>query len=220
MDKNLLKLNNLFLKGKEKTFKSHEVICDGENCLKQVFFIKEGYVKHYSLTKEGEEVVFHFFEKNSVFPLTLIISGKNPKHFFETISVTKLVSLPTEEFLTHLNQDSELLAYFLKNIARGLVGLTTRIESLISKQALYKTISLLLYFAQKNTTGDNYAEIKQNLTHKEFANWLGNTRETVSRQMEKLKKERLVNYQRGKLIIPDIKKLETRLTLLEKSEAA
>ena len=166
MDKNLLKLNNLFLNGKEKIYKQHEIICDGENCLKQVFLIKEGYVKHYSLTKEGEEVVFHFFEKNSVFPLALIVSGKNPKHFFETFSLSKLVSLPTEKFLIYLNRDPDLLAYFLKNIASGLVGLTTRIESLISKQALYKTISLLLFFSQKNTAGDNKAENKQKLTTK------------------------------------------------------
>jgi CRP/FNR family transcriptional regulator len=211
MQEAFVRLSNIFLQGTTKNYKKGQTILDAGNTSRKVIFVKEGAVKQYSLTTQGDEIVHHFYKTGSVFPLALILSGKTEKHFFESLSDSVVSILPTAIFVNYLKQDSVLLFYFLQNFSAGLIGLTTRVETILNKHSQYRIISLLLYFGQRNKTNVNMMEIAHSLTHREIANWLGSSRETVSRQLENLRKNGLIDYQKRKIVITDTKRLEKKL---------
>lgn len=94
--------------------------------------------------------------------------------------------------------------------AKGLNGLALRIEHLSSENVYTRVISLLLYLAAHFGSS---SLVDLPLTHQEVASLTGSTRETVSRQIERLKKKRLITYKRHTIVIKNPKKLKRELSV-------
>lgn len=214
MNNVLDRLQQIFSSAKRKKYQKGGLLLNGENP-EIVFFLEAGQVKQYSLTPHGEEIIHHLYKQHSVFPLAIILSNKNPKHFFEATTETTVATIPAVKFVSLLTENKELLFHLLKNMSNGLIGLTIRIESLLNKEAFYRTVGFLLYLGQKYKKENTRVEIDEELTHQELSGWLGHTRETISRQLERLKKEGLIDYQRKKICIKDLDKLKDRLKELD-----
>ena len=93
--------------------------------------------------------------------------------------------------------------------------MATRVEGLTFDTAYRKVESLLLYFAKK--FGEKKGKdtiIDYPLTHREIASWIGSARETVSLEIEKLKKNGIITVTKRTILIKDMKKLEKEAQLM------
>lgn len=94
----------------------------------------------------------------------------------------------------------------------GVSGVLDIMEQLMFNSVYEKVIGLLLIFAQrfgKRKSRGVVLDVK--LTHQDVASFIGAIRETVSVEMQSLKKKGLIDYQ-GKVIeIKDLKRLKKEL---------
>ena len=144
--------------------------------------VKSGIIKIYRLIN-GREIILpdlHVFEEWSKM---MVISGEKSEYFVEAMSSVELTKISKkdfwEEIKTSPRKQNELLTtlsnIFLKHSAK-----TTRI---VGANAIGKIATVILDLANKDVM----------LTHKLIAGLTGLTRETVTLQMLKMEKMKLID---------------------------
>lgn len=132
------------------------------------------------------------------------------QYYFETLTLASIKLAPKEKVLEFIKNEPEVMFDLLKRLYSGIEGVLFKMTQLMSGNAYAKLISVLIISAArfgKNTTDG----IHLTTTEKDLATQAGMSRETVSRQLQKLKKEGLIDIKRNSIIIPSINKLEERL---------
>jgi CRP/FNR family transcriptional regulator, cyclic AMP receptor protein len=206
------KLLDFFKKYRKISYAKNEIILQPSDTIPNMLYIAEGLVRQYIITEDGEDITLHIFKHGSFFPIMLFLSNSSNTYFFETVSPTVIYEAPAQDVAHFLKQDVEVLFDLTTRLAQGISGLLIKIEHLTYKNSGHKLISLLLYLGNKfgNVEQDG-THITLPFTHTDLASWIGAQRETVSREMEKLKKENILSYQKNMIIIYDRPKLESLL---------
>ena len=154
------------------------------------------------LTSNGEEITIHIFRPGSFFPMMLAISNTPNRYYFQALTNTKVKISPQHKVIEFVKKEKKPLFDLTVRFAKGLDGLSSRLESLLGKKALDRITSLLLYLSDRFGKETNEGiKINLPLSHQEIAKWVGLERETVSRQMKALNKDGLISYKRQKITI-------------------
>ena len=138
----------------------------------------------------------------------LVLGGATNRFYFQTLTKCKVRISTSREVVEFLKKEPASLYDLTVRFAKGLDGLTTRIESLLGEKAQDRIISLLLYLSEKFGK-ETHEGIKINLplSHQEIAKWVGLERETVTRQLKALNAKGLIKYMRRKITVTDSKVL-------------
>lgn len=210
--KALNKIINFFNKYESKTFNKGELLIKPHKEPDGVFCLTAGLVRMYSISKTGAETTLNTFRPISLFPMGWVVTGKDNTYYFDAISDVTVNIAPKSKVLPFLKREHTVVFDLLARIYKGLDGYFLRMESLLSGNAYYKTVTQLVIntkrFGQKLPKGNSYLLA---LTHSKLASLAGITRETATRQMRELQKKNFVTYKGKKLIILDLEKLETEL---------
>jgi CRP/FNR family transcriptional regulator, cyclic AMP receptor protein len=159
------------------------------------FYIKSGIVKLYNITSEGEERVVGYESNNSLLPIEWLFS-KSPVslYYYDTFTDCEVIRIGKDELIEALNQNPTA-AY--KLMADGLsmyLGATIHLHALQQAKARLKLLYIMQYlvlrFGKKLDSKHQAVELR--LTHQEIANLIGITRETVSMEISKLIKEKVL----------------------------
>ncbi len=160
------------------------------------------------LTSNGEEITIHIFRPGSFFPMMLAISNTPNRYYFQALTNTKVKISPQHKVIEFVKKEKKPLFDLTVRFARGLDGLSSRLESLLGEKALDRITSLLLYLSDRFGKETNEGiKINLPLSHQEIAKWVGLERETVSRQMKSLGDKGLIKYIRKKITIIDTRAL-------------
>lgn len=210
MKKNVIyKLDAFFSQFKPIYYKKGEIILRADDPVFGVFLLKKGYVRQYVISKEGEELTIHVYRPISFFPAMLVISGYPNKYFYQTLSPVEVWRSPQDKVVEFLKREPEVLFDLASRFAAGLIGLSNRIEKLTLEGTSGKVASLIFYLASRFGKKEKRGILIQvPFTHKDIAAWLGMTRETVSRQLEKFKKGGLITYDNKYIIVRNPEKLK------------
>lgn len=215
MDKNTAeKLHNFFSKYKSISFKKGESILRPGNELSGILYIMEGYSRLYSISKDAQELTLIIFKTEDFFPMTWAIKNTSNSYYMEAMTNVKLVKVPREQFLKFIQDNNKLMFEILSRISIRFEGLLQRMEYAIFGNAESKVASIILICADRFglKTKDGII-IRVPLTHQDIAKLIGMARETVSIEMKKLQKRRLVNHKGKYLIVKNYQKLKEESTL-------
>lgn len=185
----------LVLKRKDVLFHSHDKPSG-------VYYIKSGFVRNYAISLSGEEFTQIIFKEHDFFPMSWAINNTKNVHTYEAITDIEVWKAPRAEFQEYIRSNPTVLFELLKRIIVRLKGIQQRIEELAFGNANHKVASILLIcadrFGVKTTSG---IRILVPLTHKDIAALVGLTRETVSIEMNKLKKKGIFQAENGHITI-------------------
>lgn len=202
------KVETFFSKFTPKSFKKGDVFLQPDDQVSNIFLIKEGLVKQYILSENGEELTINVFRPNSFFPIMLALANQPNKYFFEAQTNVSALRAPTKKVIEFLEENPDVLLDLTKRFSAAILGLSIRVEELSFHQASNRISSLLLYLAERfGEIKDSKIVIKLPLTHQDLASWTSLTRETVSRQLEQLSKEGIILYDRQSITILDKNRL-------------
>lgn len=177
--------------------------------ISNIYLLKTGLVRQYSITENGEEITINVFRPTSFLPIMLVLSGQPNKYFFEAQTDLFVFAAPFEKVLEFLQKEPTVLFDLTKRFAAAIGGLSTRVEELSFSGSKNRISSLILYLADKfGVTEGEKIIINLPLTHKDLATWVNLTRETTSRQLEKLTKEGTISYDHHIVTIKDLNKLK------------
>ncbi len=203
------KFSNFFSKFKKYHYKKGEVILRGGDTPQGVYFINKGYVKDYSISKEGEELMLIIFKPEDFFPMQWVFNNKPNEHYFETMTAVELWRCPKEDFIAFIEANPEIFFELTSHITLRLGGITQRMEYLAFGNAYAKVASIILICAERfGEKKGGEIVIQVPLTHKDIASFLGLARETVSVEIKKIERKDLITYDGKLLVVKDKQGLE------------
>ena len=206
------KLAELFEHGTLQTYGKGEIILRTDIPPPGVFCVAEGYVKVYSLTDNGDENLHIIYGPDMIFPIIWAITGRLRQVFYEAMDDVSLRRISRENFLTFIDTDTENTKAVLYQVVDMLNANANRMDNLEYTRSysriVYRLITLAERYGELHGSG---LIIKAPVKHHDIANSTNCSRETVSREMEKLEKEGLISHQDHFFVITDIESLKKKL---------
>lgn len=173
-----------------------------------LYFIHEGVVRIFNNTESGEEITLSLKYSGDM----VGDPGTLPSPFQWSNAVTMTDALlgviqkkDLEDLFLH---HPDLAIRFIEWLSVNQRILETKLRDLLvygKTGALASTLIRLCNTFGKNMEGGILIPLK--LTNQELANFIGATRESVNRMLSRLKKEKILSIQSGRLFIHDLERL-------------
>jgi len=181
-----------------KLFRKGEIIIFQGEAPRSAYVVKSGVVKVYNLSVGGDEKPVAFHTADTVFPSPWVY-GKmsNAVYYYEAFTPqVSLAVLSREEFVAFIKSKPELLYLELEHYLIDQLGKSMRLNALQHSRASDKLLYTLHYLALNHgkTIAPQKIEITLHLTHQDFANLTGLTRETAATELNKLKHDGVIDY--------------------------
>jgi len=194
-----------------KEFGKGEIIIFQGEAPRVAYVVRQGIVKSYNLSIDGNEKPVAFYSADAVFPSPWVY-GKTPSsiYYYEAFTdLVKLAAVPREEFVRFIKSSPQLLYMELDHYLNEQLGNSIRLNALQHSRASEKLLYTLHYLAISHgeTVAPQKKKILLDLTHQDFANLTGLTRETAATELNKLKHAGVINYGKGQLYTLDLAKL-------------
>lgn len=174
-----------------------------------VFYLAKGKVRKYDVSYRGDEIIMNLFKPGSYFPMSWALNRSAPNHHFykaEEDSVVHLV--PPDKVLEFLHAHPDVALDLLSRIYRGMDGLFGRMARLMSGTAKSRLVFELVIECRRFGTPEPDGSYALATTESDLAARSGLSRETVSREIRKLKAAHLVAVTHGGITVKDLPALE------------
>ena len=207
-----IKLFQDFLsKHQQKTFKKGEIIVFQGEVPRSAFVVKSGTVKAYNLSTNGDEKPVAFYNPDANFPGPWVY-GKmaNSTYYYEAFTAEVVVYLvERDEFVKFIKSRPQFIYKELERYINDELGKSMRLNALQHSKASDKLLYTLHYLSLSHgkKIAPQKIEITLDLTHQDFANLTGLTRETAATELNKLKRAGIIEYGKGKAYTLDLAKL-------------
>ncbi len=170
--------------------KNQILFSEGEEC-NFIYLVLDGIINISTITYEGKEYIFNTLKKDDLFGDSLSFSENN-KYLGDGIAFTnaKIAVISKDNFLSLLN-DKTILKNYLSYISKR--NMDTRFQiKLLSQQSIRDKI--LFYLKSKEKNKIVYINSKE-----ELAKELNILRPCLSRELIKLKKDNIIDYDKHKI---------------------
>lgn len=195
-------LAEYFKKGRQLTCEAGQVILAPGEASPEVFYIENGFIKVYSISRRGEIYLHIIYKSGEIFPLTWTIKNSRHDVFYEAISDTGLRRLPKADFLKFVKSNSAAAYILLEQFAAQFDIHISRVENLQHRRADERVAHRLLALAKRfGQEHGGETIIDAPITHQLIADSINLTRESVSRAIEKLENLGAIRYSERKIVI-------------------
>lgn len=181
-----------------KTYKKGDIIIFQGEAPRHAYVVKSGIVKAYNLSVNGDEKPVGFYGEHITFPDGWVY-GKLPNaiYYFEAFtSEVTVYCVDKDELAKFIKTRPELLNAELDQLLLNKLALSMRLNALQHSKASDKLLYTLHYLAlgHGKRLNEQEVEITLDLTHQDFANLTGLTRETAATELNKLKRSDVIAY--------------------------
>jgi len=174
-----------------------------------VFILCSGRVKLSASSADGKTMILRVTEPGEVVGMPETISGQPYNGTAEVLEPAQASFIPRDRFLRFLVQHGEValrIAQLLSNIYHHTCQ---EVRSLgLSRSSSQKLAKFLLDWVNRPSLGYRDGHVTLTLTHEEIAQMINASRETVTRLLTQLKKDRVIQTRGAKMIVRNRKALE------------
>lgn len=158
--------------------------------------LKSGVVRELNISTQGEEQILTFHVPGELFPSSWLFGKTSSTLFFyEAVSNCEVYFIPKDELLALAESNPKVQAAFTDMMATQYAAALMRIAALEQAKAREKILYTLYYLCQRyGKTRGKAVAIQLTLTHQDFANLVGLTRETTATELSRLKKKSIISY--------------------------
>ncbi|HND89442.1 MAG TPA: Crp/Fnr family transcriptional regulator [Saprospiraceae bacterium] len=203
--------------GSEETMSQHErpVFKKGEQVYvpqdlsDRIFFINEGRIKISVVNEEGKEVTKAILGRGEVFG-ELALMGEQQRHDYAVaLENTSTCMVTLEELHTLMRERSELNLFFMRIFAARQLEMERRLESLVFRDSRSRIVEFLVHLVKTKGQRVGYEwVVRKFITHQEIANLTATSRQTVTTTLNDLRFQKLISFDRNRLLVRDLEKLE------------
>ena len=204
------KISDFFEQYPLRDYKKGQILIHADDDPDCVLQLVSGKVKQYDLTYRGEEIVLNVYKPPAFFPMSYALNRTPNEYFYEADSDLELRKAPFDEVTKFIKDNPEVLYDLLGRLYRGTDGLLRRMSHLMASTAKSRVINELIIECRRFGHEINGGCVI-GLNESDIGARAGLSRETVSREMSKLKCEELLSVINKHINIPDIEKLEHAL---------
>jgi CRP/FNR family cyclic AMP-dependent transcriptional regulator len=179
-----------------------------------VYVLCDGEVKLSISSSEGKKLILRITKAGEVLGLGSALSGTPHEVTAETLRPCQIAFIPGDAFSRFLTKHPEAYPIVASQLGSHYQVACEQLRNLgLCASAPEKLAKLLLDFAAAGRQTKEGTRIKLPLTHEEIAEFIGTTRETVTRTLTQFKSRHLVELRGSTLLIEDRKALEAFVTV-------
>lgn len=193
-----------------RSYAKGEILVFASENPEHIFYLHSGRVRKYDVSDAGDELVVNVFKAGAFFPMSWAINHSGNKFFYKAEAATVVRIVPEYKALEFLKANPDVMLDLLARLYRGMEGVLGRLVQLMGGSARSRVIYELGVECRRFGKHDAAGKYHLTITEISLAERSGLTRETVSRELQKLKKEGLVSKQTKGLVI-DLVGLEKQL---------
>jgi CRP/FNR family transcriptional regulator, cyclic AMP receptor protein len=169
-----------------------------------VFLVLEGEIKLSMNSSDGRRLILRIARKGEMIGLTSTLTGNPYEMTAEAIYTSKVAFIARRDFIVFLASHPELYQTITAELSRHYSKACEQLRTVgLSSSAPAKLARLLLDWSQNGQTTEAGTRFRFSLTHEEIGEFIGTSRETVTRTLSVFKTRRLVNFKGSTLTIPN-----------------
>lgn len=208
------KLEKFFGQSRIFHYKKGEIILHPYDVPPGVFYLKEGYVRLYSVSETGQELSLIIFKPGDFFPVIWLVDNNKSQYYIDSLTKSSLLLVPKQDFLDFIKNDKDMLFEVASRALIRIGGLLERMNYLVYGNSSQKLASIILILAQRFGEKGKEVTIPIPMTHQDLANLLGIARETISVEIKRFERKGLIEIKNKHLIVKN-KSLLEKETLLK-----
>ncbi len=172
-----------------------------------VYCLNSGIVKHYKTGNDGKEQIIRFSKAGEIFGYRSVLSNEAACTTAKVVEESSVCFIPASHFLNLINNNSGFALSVIKLSCKELGDANQYILDIAQKNVRERLAEILLLLYEnfgENKDGD----LNIFLTREELAGLVGTATESVIRLLSEFKKDGLIELNKRKIKIIDLKKLK------------
>ncbi|HVS58355.1 MAG TPA: Crp/Fnr family transcriptional regulator [Candidatus Saccharimonadales bacterium] len=200
-------------KGVRQSYKKGNYIIRPGETPPGVFYIQQGLVKAYDITKYGENNLLIVRKDGEIFPLIWALTGEERHIIYEALSTPTITCQVSRNTFTHFLQSNPEAQAPLLDMTIEMYRLhSERILNLEYRSVRERLISFLFTMMHRfGTVTKDGTLISVPLRHQDIASSINATRETTSREIATLQRKGLLENSQQNILIKNPKELQKYL---------
>jgi CRP/FNR family transcriptional regulator len=175
-----------------------------------VFVLCAGQVKLTISSSGGKTLILRIAKPGEILGLMATMSGSPYEVTAETLHPCQVSFVRCDDFQRFVAKHPEAYRGVVRQLSANYGGACAQLRTVgLSSSAPEKLARLLLEWSGDMKEAQPVSQIKMPLTHEEIAEFIGTTRETVTRTLSDFKSQRLVTLQGSNLMICNRPALES-----------
>ena len=168
-----------------------------------IYVVLEGEVKLSINSSEGKRLNLSIARKGEILGLVSALTGSPYEMTAETLYPCKIAPINRRDFLNFLLRHPDAYPMLFQDLSRQYSVACEQLRTVgLSNSAPEKLARLLLEWSQSGQSTETGTRFRFCLTHEEIGEFIGVSRETVTRILSTFKHRRLVTCQGSMLTIP------------------
>ena len=175
-----------------------------------IYLLCKGAIKISTHSSDGKEVIKQLIHPEAIFG-ELALVGENARN--ETAQSLKeevqYYTIRISDFQRILSQNATLSQQVLHLFGQRMMAAENKLENLIFKDARSRIVGFLHKVVSERGRRVGYEMLlKHSLTHQDIANITCTSRQTVTLVLNELRKENLIYFNRGRILVRDMDTLQ------------
>jgi CRP/FNR family cyclic AMP-dependent transcriptional regulator len=169
-----------------------------------IFLILDGEVKLSINSKDGRRLSLRIAHKGEVLGLVSSLTGAAYELTADTLYPTHLAAVSRRNFLNFLARHPAAYHVLSDELTRDFTTACEQLRTVVlSSSAPKKLARLLLDWSEDGVIVDQGARVRFSMTHEQIGEFIGTSRETVTRILNAFKSKQLVALHGSTLTIPN-----------------
>lgn len=204
--------DNLMSQHAHRSFKKGDPVYVPEDLSDRIFFIQEGRIKISTTNDEGKEITKAILGRGEVFGERALLGESQRSDFATALENTTTCVVTLDELHGLMRERSELNLFFMKMFGSRQLEMERRLESLVFRDSRSRIVEFLVNLVKTKGQRIGYEwVVRQFITHQEIANLTATSRQTVTTTLNDLRYQKLLTFNRSRLLVRDLEKLEAAL---------
>lgn len=172
-------------------------------------YIKSGKVKITQMAQDGREHIINILGPGEVFAEVLLFNRGSYPATSVAIEDSVIGIIKNSDLESVVTENSRIALHIIRVMSKKLIHAQMKIRTLALSDTFSRTAQILVRLTQQY--GHPVAggvQIAIDMTRQDLANLVGTTRETMSRVLSSMKKDKVIDFAEQQIIILDENRLE------------
>lgn len=173
-----------------KHYKKGDIILHAGDAFDRLFIVNKGTLKACAYGEDGKEQILYLLNDGDFIGELALLRSEIATYDLVCIKESFLCTIPKSKFEIYLKQNPEILFSIMTSAHEKIASLEKLVSAIASNDADIRLKFLLKQLIDRaKPTKNNALIITLNITREDMANFVGVTRETISRKLSQLASE-------------------------------
>ena len=191
------------------TYPEHSLVFTADSPCHGVFILCAGRAKLSTASRDSKKVMLRAAGAGEVLAVSSVLTGSHYEVTAETLSPATMRLMKREDFLAFVRAFPEVFFPLLRALGQEYQVALQSLRSLAwFPTATARVAQLLLHISEEDRRSDLGGRVKLLLTQEQIAQMTATSRETVTRLLSQLRRERIISIRGSDLVIRNRAALE------------